>query len=113
MRQGIFHQSASSADSLTVSVQPPCAIANTNICAQKIPDIGSQTGTTKILHTLVGMGSAALVAAVPYPNLPHGAMKYWNKTKRCLASNFPRVSLPLRKPANLRLRPQGEKKTVN
>ena len=38
----------------------------------KIPDSGSQIGTTKILHTLVGMGSAALVATLPYPNLPHG-----------------------------------------
>ena len=70
MRQGIFlPKSTFSADSLTVSVQPPCAVVCINICAHvkksqtltAIPLLGHR----KILHTLIGMGSAALAAAVP------------------------------------------------
>ena len=58
MWHGIFlPESTSSADSLTVSVQFPCAIAHINNCV---------VGHTKILHTLIGMGSATLAAAVPY-----------------------------------------------
>ena len=57
-----------SADSLTVSVQPSCAIACINICAhvtdphhlQPIPLFGH----TKIPRALLGTGSAALAAAV-------------------------------------------------
>ena len=61
----------------------PCAVACFSICAHvlKIPNTGSHTivGHTDILivcpcismsvymHTLVGVGSAALTAAVPYP----------------------------------------------
>ena len=68
--KGLFSQSASCADSLTVSVQPPCAIACINICAYvKNPKHWQpyHCPDTKILHTPIGMGSAALVAAVPYP----------------------------------------------
>ena len=57
--------------SITVSVQAPCAIACINSCAhvkkpkhrQPLPLLVY----TNVLHTLVGMGSAALVAALPYP----------------------------------------------
>ena len=67
-----FSESSSSAlDSLTVSVQPLCAIACINICAQlkKIPSTGTIPlfGHRKILQTLTGMGSAALATAVSYP----------------------------------------------
>ena len=71
--QGIFlPESPSSADSLTVSVQTRISIClYINICAHvnnpkslaAIPLIGH----TKTLHTLIGMGSAALAASVPYP----------------------------------------------
>ena len=69
--KGFFSQSTFSADPITVSVQPPCAIACINSCAhvknpkhrQPLPLLVY----TKILHTLIGMGSAALVAALPYP----------------------------------------------
>ena len=67
-----FPQSAFSADFLTVSVQSPCAIACINFCAHvKNPKHwqpyfcldARKYGTDR----LVGMGSAALAAAVPYP----------------------------------------------
>ena len=58
----------SSADSLTVSVQTPCAVACSNICANvknsKHWQPSHLHGHVKILHTLVGVGSAALAAAV-------------------------------------------------
>ena len=60
-------ESACCADSLTVSTQTPCAIACISILhTLKIPNTGSHAllGHRKILHTLVGMASAALVAAV-------------------------------------------------
>ena len=67
-------ESAFSADSLTVSVQPPCAIACINICAhvkkkekKKALAAIPLFGHPKMLHTLTGIGSAALAAAVPYP----------------------------------------------
>ena len=43
--------------------------ASTSVCMLKIPTTGSRTivWTQKTLHTLVGRGSAAPVAAVPYP----------------------------------------------
>ena len=63
---------------LTVSVQPACAVPSINISA----DI-KLFGHTKILHTLVGMGSDALAAAVLYPgirrpesNFPPWTMRY-------------------------------------
>ena len=69
--RNFLSESTASADSLAVSVQPPRAIACINICAQVIK---SQALTaiplfehTEILHTLIGMGSAALAAAVPDP----------------------------------------------
>ena len=72
MRQGIFLlESTSTADSLTVSVQLPCAIACSNICARVKKEKKNQTLAAvplfiqmKLLHTLIGMGSAALAAAV-------------------------------------------------
>ena len=63
-------ESAFSADSLKVSVQPPCAVACIKICVQvKNPKHRQPCCCrhTKILHTLIGMGSAALAAALPYP----------------------------------------------
>ena len=64
-------ESAFSADSLKVSVQPPCAVACIKICVQvKNPKHRQPYHCcrhTKILHTLIGMGSAALAAALPYP----------------------------------------------
>ena len=67
-----FSQSTSSADSyLTVSVQPVCEIACISICVHiKNPKHWQPhhcLDTQKILHTLIGMGSAAFAAAVPYP----------------------------------------------
>ena len=44
--------------------------ASTSVCMLKLPNTGSHItlfGHAKILHTLIGMGSAALVAAVLYP----------------------------------------------
>ena len=72
MWQGIFlPESAPSADSLTVSVQPSCAIARINICRTlNIPSAGNQIpsfGNLKLLHMLVGTGSAAVGSAFPYP----------------------------------------------
>ena len=66
MRQGIFlPESASSADSLTVSVQPPRAIVCISICVyDKNPkhwQLYCCLDTRTILHTLVGMGSAAIL----------------------------------------------------
>ena len=59
--------------SLTVSVQPPCAMVCINISVhvknnnkkQKTLAAIPLFGHTKIQHTLIGMGSAALAAAVP------------------------------------------------
>ena len=71
VRLGIFlPESASSADSLTVSVQPACVVACINICVHvKNLKHGQPYHCldTQIMHTLIGMGSAALAAAVPYP----------------------------------------------
>ena len=60
------------ADSLSAATQPPCAIAciKFTICARvKNPEHWQphQLRCTKILHTLIGMGSTALTAAMPYP----------------------------------------------
>ena len=63
--QGIFlPESTSSADPLTVQSH-----ASTSVLTSKIPTLAAipLSGHTKIPHTLIGMGSAALVAAVPYP----------------------------------------------
>ena len=64
-------ESTFSADSsLTVSIQPLCAIAYINICARiKNPKQWQPHHCldTEILHTLIGMGSAALVVVVPLP----------------------------------------------
>ena len=68
-RQEIFlPESPFSADSLTVSAQLPRAAACINICIHvKNPNIGSHTivrTDENTTHTLTGMGSAALAAAV-------------------------------------------------
>ena len=58
-----------SADSLTVSVQPPCAIACTNICAHvKSPKHWQPYHTTVRLHENTVHTDPALAAAVPYPS---------------------------------------------
>ena len=69
MRQGIFlPQSASSADSLTVSVQPPCAIAcTTSVRTLEIPPNGKHTivrTQENTADTLTGMGGAALALSL-------------------------------------------------
>ena len=59
-----------SAAMLWCPLQPPCAITCINICAHlKNPTLAAIPvfGHMKTLHTLTGMGSAALVAAVPCP----------------------------------------------
>ena len=65
VRKGTFSQS------LTVTVQPPCAIACIkSVGTLKIPKTGTHFplfGYTKTLHTLIAMGSAALAAALLYP----------------------------------------------
>ena len=88
MRQGIFLPVNSVlVQTLTVFAQAPFAIARINIYAL----VKSRTlaaiplfGYTKTLHTRVGMGSAALSAAVALPmysdpNFQPGTMKYINK----------------------------------
>ena len=61
-------ESPFSADSLTVSAQLPRAVACINICIQlKNPNTGSHTivrTDENTTHTLTGMGSAALAAAM-------------------------------------------------
>ena len=67
MRQGIFlPRSTFSADSLTVSVQPPCASESARVKKKRTLAAIPLFGHTKILHTLIGMSSTALAAAVPY-----------------------------------------------
>ena len=61
-------ESTSGAESFTMSVQTPCAVACINICTH-VKDSKTLAaiplfGRTKMLHTLVGMGSAALAAAL-------------------------------------------------
>ena len=69
--KGFFHlESPSSADSVTVSVQSRVQLnAGTSVRTLKIPNTGSHAivWTHEILHTLIGMGSAAFAAVVPYP----------------------------------------------
>ena len=74
MRQGIFlPESAFSADAVMVSIQPPPpprvqAHASSSVPTLKIPNTGNYTiGCTEIQHTLIGLGSTALSAPVPYP----------------------------------------------
>ena len=66
-----FPESASDADSLMVSVQPHvCNHMPQHLCAHSKSQTLAGTplfGHMEILHTPTGMGSAALVAAVPYP----------------------------------------------
>ena len=71
MQQGIFlPESTFSANSLTVFVQPPCAIAwlNISVCVKDPHTLAAVPlfGHMEIQHTLIGMGSAALVAAAPF-----------------------------------------------
>ena len=71
VRRGIvLPVSTFGADSLTVSVQPPCAIVCSSICAHvKIPNTAAKPlfgHYTEIVHTPLGVGSAAPAAAVPY-----------------------------------------------
>ena len=67
LRQGI---SPASADSLTVSVQPPCAVTRINSCVHIQnpqhwqPYHCLDTGK---YCTPTGMGSVVFVAALPYP----------------------------------------------
>ena len=65
-----FPQSASDADSLTVSVQPHvCSHMPQHLCAHSKSQTLAGTplfGHMEIQHTPTGMGSAALAAAVPY-----------------------------------------------
>ena len=71
--KGFFSQSPSSADSLTVSVQPPYAAACISIGAHVKNPKGWQLHhcltceNTAHTHTLIGMGLTDLAAAVPYP----------------------------------------------
>ena len=73
-------QSATSADSLTVFAQPMCAVTCLNISVHvkhpKHLQPCCMLGDIKILHIPIWRGSAALAAAVPYPNFPQGIMKY-------------------------------------
>ena len=70
LRVFFLPESGFSTDSLTVSAQPPCAIARFSImCARwKSQTLAAVPlfGHTKILHTLIGVGSTALAAVVPY-----------------------------------------------
>ena len=67
----VLPESTSSADSLTVSVQPPCEIACINICVHvKNPKHWQPHHCLeyrKIIHTLIRIGSAALASTEPYP----------------------------------------------
>ena len=50
-------------------ITSPSSPASLSVRTLKIPTLAAIAlfGHTKILHTLIGMGSAALAAAVPYP----------------------------------------------
>ena len=53
-----------------VRTAPACNHMHQHLCAhQKSQTLAATpvSGHTKVLHTLIGMGSAALAAAVPYP----------------------------------------------
>ena len=64
MRQGTFlPESIFSADSLTVSVQTPCAKSHASTPVRTLAAI-PLFGHTKIPHILIGKGSAALAATV-------------------------------------------------
>ena len=69
MRQVIFlPESTCSPDALTLSVQPPvCNCMHIYAHVKKSEALAAVAlfGHTEILHTLIGMGSAALAAAVP------------------------------------------------
>ena len=80
--KGFFSQSQLPVKTLLrCPYSPPCAVACTNICAhvknlkhwQSYHCLDTRmwegTSRSKILHTLVGMGSAALATAVPYPGM--------------------------------------------
>ena len=76
-------ESAFNADYLTVSVQPPCAIACINNCVHlKNPKHRQPYHCldTWILHALIGMGSAALAAAVLYSGRAKSSEKVTTKT---------------------------------
>ena len=67
--KGLFcPESTSCADSFTVSVLPPGAVACIHIHPLKSQTLAviPSFGYTKILLTLIGMGSAPLAADVPY-----------------------------------------------
>ena len=58
------------------------------------------SGHTEILHTLIGMGSTALVAAVPYPGkaswiscMGQGSIKKQNKTKNLTSFRLLLISI--------------------
>ena len=82
--KGLFSQSASSADSLTMSVQPPCAIACINVYEHVT---GSRTivWTQENTAPITGMGSIAFVAAVPYPGkvTQISCKGQWSSRKSC------------------------------
>ena len=64
-------ESAFSADSLTAAYSPCVqSYASMSVCMLTVPNTGSHTivWTHKTLHTLTGMGSAALGAAVALPS---------------------------------------------
>ena len=68
VQQGIFlPESAFSADAVHTAPHVQ-AHASTSVPTLKIPNTGNYTnGCMEIQHTLIGMDSTALAAAVPYP----------------------------------------------
>ena len=87
VRQGICLpvESTSSADSLTVSAQPPCAIVCINICAHvKNPKRWQPTNVwmhKNTTRTDSKTGSAATAAPVPYPSMatPDSRKGQWTR----------------------------------
>ena len=81
-----FSQSQHSVQALLRCPYSPCvqSHASTSVRTLKIPNTGSHTivWTHKQLHTLIGMGSCALGAAVPYTGKPTwiSCKRQWSTT---------------------------------
>ena len=72
------------ADTFAIVEQLPCGIVYLSICAHVKDPTHWQRGHTQTLHTLVGMGSAALVAAVALPR--HGDLNFQKDTNEVSVS---------------------------
>ena len=107
-------ESAFSADSLTVSIKPSCSIACISIGVyDKNPkqwQLYCCLDTRTLLHTLIGMSSAALAPTVPYPDTatrvcPQGTKKYLKKKKKNVCNCMRQHPCPRKKSQTLAAMP--------